>query len=40
MGTTALDDKAWADYKAQLDALGLPELLRVNQAAYDRYLKR
>jgi hypothetical protein len=40
MGTTPLNDKTWADFKAQLKALGIEENLRIQQEAYDRYLAR
>jgi putative aldouronate transport system substrate-binding protein len=40
MGTLPLNDRAWADFKAQLKALGIDDTLRIRQAAYDRYLKR
>jgi hypothetical protein len=40
MGTTALNDHAWAEFKAALLNLGAEENIRIQQAAYDRYLKR
>jgi ABC-type glycerol-3-phosphate transport system substrate-binding protein len=40
MGTMNLDDAAWADFKAQLKSLGIEENIRIQQAAYDRWLKR
>ena len=30
-------DASWDEYLAQLDQIGLPELLELEQAAYDRY---
>jgi ABC-type glycerol-3-phosphate transport system substrate-binding protein len=40
MGTQPLNDRTWAEFKAQLQAYGNDENLRINQAAYERYLKR
>jgi putative aldouronate transport system substrate-binding protein len=40
MGTAPLNDQTWADFKAQLKALGVEENIRITQAAYERYLKR
>jgi hypothetical protein len=40
MGTAALNDQAWAEFKATLISLGAEENIRMQQAAYDRYLKR
>jgi hypothetical protein len=40
MGTTPLNDKTWADFKAQLVALGIYENLRILQEAYNRYMAR
>ncbi|MDR2178655.1 MAG: hypothetical protein LBP20_11560 [Treponema sp.] len=40
MGTLPLNDQTWADFKAQLKNLGIEDNIRIQQAAYDRYLKR
>jgi hypothetical protein len=40
MGTQALNNQTWAEFKAQLRNLGIEENIRIQQAAYDRYLKR
>jgi putative aldouronate transport system substrate-binding protein len=40
MGTTPLNDQTWADFKAQLRNLGIDENISIQQAAYDRYMKR
>jgi hypothetical protein len=40
MGTVALDDASWNDFKKQLRSLGLDKNLRLVQAAYDSYLTR
>jgi hypothetical protein len=40
LGTVALDDMSWADFKKQLRSLGLDENLPLIQATYDNYLKR
>ncbi|MDR0707990.1 MAG: hypothetical protein LBF60_08990 [Treponema sp.] len=40
MGTTPLNDQTWADFKSQLRNLGIEEQIRIQQAAYDRWLKR
>jgi putative aldouronate transport system substrate-binding protein len=40
MGTQPLNDQAWAEFKATLRNLGAEENLRIQQAAYDRWLKR
>ncbi len=32
-------EKEWDSYLAELDKIGLPTLLEINQAAYERYLK-
>jgi ABC-type glycerol-3-phosphate transport system substrate-binding protein len=40
MGTESLDDASWTAFKARLKALGVDDLIRIQQAAYDRYLKR
>ncbi|MDR2785939.1 MAG: hypothetical protein LBB83_08500 [Treponema sp.] len=40
MGTAALDDQAWAKFKETLRNLGAEENIRIQQAAYERYLRR
>jgi putative aldouronate transport system substrate-binding protein len=40
MGTQPLNDQAWAQFKAQLRNLGIEENIRIQQAAYDRWIKR
>ena len=40
MGTLPLNPQSWADYKARLRALGVEDNIRIQQAAYDRYLRR
>jgi putative aldouronate transport system substrate-binding protein len=40
MGTTPLNDQAWADFKVTLKNLGIEDNIRIQQAAYDRWLKR
>jgi hypothetical protein len=40
MGTQPLNDQAWAEFKATLRSLGAEENLRIQQAAYERWLKR
>jgi putative aldouronate transport system substrate-binding protein len=40
MGTTPLNDATWEEFKNQLKAYGAEENHRIQQAAYDRYLKR
>jgi putative aldouronate transport system substrate-binding protein len=40
MGTQPLNDQTWAEFKAQLRNLGIEENIRIQQAAYDRWLKR
>ena len=40
MGTQSLNDQTWENFKAQLRNLGIEENIRVQQAAYDRWLKR
>jgi len=40
MGTSALDDAAWAAFKAQLTSYGAEENIQIQQDAYDRYLQR
>jgi putative aldouronate transport system substrate-binding protein len=40
MGTQPLNDQTWAEFKTQLKNLGIEEQIRIQQAAYDRYLKR
>jgi putative aldouronate transport system substrate-binding protein len=40
IGTTPLNDQTWAEFKAQLKNLGIEENIRIQQAAYDRWLKR
>lgn len=39
-GETPLTDETWADYKDQLDSMGLADVVAAKQAAYDRYLNR
>lgn len=40
MGTVPLNDQTWTDFKSQLKNLGIEENLHIQQAAYDRWLKR
>jgi putative aldouronate transport system substrate-binding protein len=40
VGTTTLNDQTWAEYRETLRNLGVDEILRIRQAAYDRWLKR
>jgi hypothetical protein len=40
MGTQPLNDQAWAEFKATLRNLGAEENIRIQQAAYERWLKR
>jgi putative aldouronate transport system substrate-binding protein len=40
MGTQPLNDQTWAEFKAQVRNLGIEDNIRIQQAAYDRYLKR
>lgn len=40
IGTEKLTPETWSAYIEQLNALGLKELLEVEQSAYDRYLAR
>jgi hypothetical protein len=40
MGTLPLNDQTWAEFKAQLKTLGMEDAIKIQQAAYDRYLKR
>jgi hypothetical protein len=40
MGTLPLNDQTWAEFKAQLRNLGIEDSIRIQQAAYDRWLKR
>jgi putative aldouronate transport system substrate-binding protein len=40
MGIQPINDQAWADFQTRLVALGIVENLRIQQAAYDRYLRR
>ncbi|MDR1220385.1 MAG: extracellular solute-binding protein [Treponema sp.] len=40
MGTLPLNDQTWADFMAQLKNLGMEDVIKIQQAAYDRYLKR
>lgn len=40
MGTVALDDATWTDFKKQLGSLGMTENLRLTQKAYDAYMNR
>jgi putative aldouronate transport system substrate-binding protein len=40
MGTQPLNDQTWAEFKAQLRNLGIEDNIRIQQAAYDRWLKR
>jgi putative aldouronate transport system substrate-binding protein len=40
MGTQPLNDQTWAEFKAQLRNLGIEDMTRIQQAAYDRWLKR
>jgi putative aldouronate transport system substrate-binding protein len=40
MGTLPLNDQTWAEFKAQLQNLGIEDNIRIQQAAYDRWLKR
>jgi hypothetical protein len=40
MGTQPLNDRTWEAFKAQLRNLGIEENTRIQQAAYDRWLKR
>jgi hypothetical protein len=40
MGTLLLNDQTWVDFMAQLKNLGMEDIIRIQQTAYDRYLKR
>lgn len=40
LGTEELNDTTWAAYKKQLISYGLDDNIAIQQAAYDRYLKR
>lgn len=40
LGTEELNDKTWAEFKAQLVSYGIDENIAVQQAAYERYLAR
>jgi hypothetical protein len=40
MGTMPLTDASWKALKAQMDAAGLQENIKILQSAYDRYMKR
>ena len=40
MGTEELNEAGFAAYQAQLEALGLPRVLEIRQAAYERYMKK
>ena len=40
LGEEKLDESTWSKFKAQLESAGLNENVAVQQAAYDRYLKR
>jgi putative aldouronate transport system substrate-binding protein len=40
MGTLPLNDQNWAEFKTQLRNIGIEEQIRIQQAAYDRWLKR
>jgi hypothetical protein len=40
MGTQPLNDQTWEAFKAQLRNLGIEENIRIQQTAYDRWLKR
>ena len=38
MGTIDVD-KTWGEYTAQLEEFGLEEVVKVHNAAYDRYVE-
>ena len=38
-GTRPLTDDEWAKFAKQLDDMGVDRLLKIEQAAYDRYVK-
>jgi hypothetical protein len=40
MGTQPLNDQTWTEFKSQLRNLGIYENIKIQQAAYDRWLKR
>jgi putative aldouronate transport system substrate-binding protein len=40
MGTQPLNAQTWTEFKAQLRNLGIEENIRIQQTAYDRWLKR
>jgi putative aldouronate transport system substrate-binding protein len=40
MGTLLINAQTWAEFKAQLRNLGAQDMIRIQQAAYDRWLKR
>ena len=38
-GQVELTDKNWNDFQAKMNEMGLPRLLEIEQAAYDRLMK-
>lgn len=40
MGTEELNEETYAAYEAQIESLGLEELLELRQATYDRYMEK
>ncbi|HHV10784.1 MAG TPA: hypothetical protein GXX75_10970 [Clostridiales bacterium] len=39
-GTEELNKTTWESFKTQMKALGVDENIAINQAAYERYMKR
>ena len=40
MGQMELNDQTWGQFQDQMTAMGLDRVVEINQAAYDRFLKR